>query len=320
MNLVQLRYLGIAAVLLAALAFVPNPVLQDLLFTLLLFAAMGQAWNWISGYAGQISFGHAIFFGVGAYAVALSNTRHGSPWYGALGGGLIAAILALAIGFPCFRLRGHYFSIATIAVGAIVATVVKTQDWLGRANGFEIAITPGFLNLQFTQKWPYVLLALVIFVVAQGLTIALERSRVGYYLRAIRANDAAAQSVGINERSWKLLAFAVSAFVTSVAGSLYAQYTLFVDPESVLSLSVSIDIALIGVVGGIGTLWGPAAGALVYVFLAKYVALQTGGGGKGYDLVIYGAIIVLIAALRPSGIVGFFIERARRLRATRSAA
>ncbi|GAC1414523.1 MAG: hypothetical protein NVSMB64_24720 [Candidatus Velthaea sp.] len=139
-------------------------------------------------------------------------------------------------------------------------------------------------------------------------------------MSAIRANDAAEQSVGINERSWKLLAFAASAFVTSVAGSLYAQYTLFVDPESVLSLSVSIDIALIGVVGGIGTLWGPAVGALVYVFLAKYIALQTGGGGKGYDLVIYGAIIVLIAALRPGGIVGFFIERARSGRAARSAA
>jgi branched-chain amino acid transport system permease protein len=159
-----------------------------------------------------------------------------------------------------------------------------------------------------------VLLALALFSVVQLATIGLERSRLGYYLRALRANHAAAASVGIDERRWKLLAFAWSATMASVAGVLYAQYTLFVDPPSTIALAISIDIALIGVVGGIGTLWGPAAGAIVYVVLAKGVALRIGGTGKGYDLVIYGAIICVIAALRPYGIVGTIVDALRRRR------
>ena len=139
-------------------------------------------------------------------------------------------------------------------------------------------------------------------------------------LRALRANHAAAASVGIDERRCKLIAFAWSATMAAAAGVLYAQYTLFVDPPSTIALGVSIDIALIGVVGGIGTLWGPLTGALVYVVLAKAVALRLGGAGKGYDLVIYGAIICLIAALRPYGIVGTIVDALRRRRGAHAAA
>jgi branched-chain amino acid transport system permease protein len=144
--------------------------------------------------------------------------------------------------------------------------------------------------------------------------MGLERSRLGYYLRALRANHAAAASVGIDERRWKMIAFAWSAVIAALAGVLYAQYTLFVDPPSTIALGISIDIALIGVVGGIGTLWGPLAGAVVYVVLAKAVALRMGGTGKGYDLVIYGAIICVIAAVRPYGIVGTVVDALRRRR------
>jgi len=191
---------------------------------------------------------------------------------------------------------------------------VRTQDWLGRANGFELPIASGWGALQFGGKGPYIVLALALFTGVQLATIGLERSRLGYYLRALRANHAAAAAVGINERNWKLLAFACSAVMASCAGVLYAQYTLFVDPPSTIALPISIDIALVGVVGGIGTLWGPAVGALVYVALAKGVALQIGGSGKGYDLLIYGAIICLIAALRPYGIVGTIVDGLRRRR------
>ena len=299
---------------------VRDAVILDLFFTLLIYAVLGQSWNWVSGYAGNISFGHAIFFGCGAYAAAIATARFGiSPWFAFPIAAVVAAMLALAVGYPTFALRGHYFSIATIAVGALVETFVKTQPYLGRANGFELPIANGLGALQFADKWPYVLLALALFTIAQGSTIALERSRIGYYLRALRANFGAAASVGIDERKWKLLAFAASAMLASAAGVLYAQYTLFVDPPSTLALPISIDIALVGVVGGIGTLWGPPVGALVYVVLAKAVALQLGGGGKGYDLVIYGALIVVIAAVRPSGIVGATIEALRKRRAVRGA-
>jgi branched-chain amino acid transport system permease protein len=303
----------VAAGLVTALS-VRDAVALDLVFTLLLYAVLGQSWNWISGYAGNISFGHAIFFGCGAYASALMVTHGLSPWLAIPAGAGAAAALAIVTGFPTLALRGHYFSIATIAVAAIVDALVRTQPWLGRATGFELPIASGWAALQFADKGPYIVLALVLFTAVQIATIALERSRLGYYLRALRANHAAAAAVGIDERSWKLLAFAWSAVIASCAGVLYAQYTLFVDPPSTIALGVSIDIALIGVVGGIGTLWGPAVGALVYVVLAKGVALELGGTGKGYDLVIYGAIICVIAALRPHGIVGAIVDGLRRRR------
>ena len=219
----------------------------DLLFTFLLYAVLGQSWNWISGYGGQISFGHAIFFACGAY-------------------------------------------------------------------GFEIPVANGFAAMQFSDKRGYVALGIVLFALVQFATILLEGSRLGYYLRALRLNHDTAAAIGIDERRTKLVAFAISSTFAAVAGVLYAQYTLFVDPPSTLAIGISIDIALVGVVGGIGTLWGPVVGALVYVFLARGVALQLGGTGKGYDLVIYGALICIIAAWRPHGIVGSIVDAIRRRR------
>jgi len=298
-----------------AVAFgVRDQVTLELIFTFFLYAVLGQSWNWISGYAGNISFGHAIFFACGAYASGLLVTAGWSPWLAFVSGALAAIVLALLTGFPTLALRGHYFSIATIAVAALVEVTVRVAPGLNGANGFELPIRSGWSALEFADKTNYVLLALALFAAVQLATIGLERSRLGFYLRALRANYAAAESVGIDERRWKLLAFAASAVMASAAGVLYAQDTLFVDPPSVLGLSVSIDIALIGVVGGLGTLWGPAAGALVYVVLAKGVALHVGGSGKGYDLVLYGAIICVIAALRPDGIVGAIVGRQRRAR------
>ncbi len=317
MNATRGHLVALAAIVVAfvAVAFgVRDQVTLELVFTFLLYAVLGQSWNWISGYAGNISFGHAIFFACGAYASGLLVTAGWSPWLAFVAGALAAIVLALVTGFPTLALRGHYFSIATIAVAALVEVAVRVVPWLNGANGFELPIRSGWSALEFADKTNYVLLALALFAAVQLATIGLERSRLGYYLRALRANYAAAESVGIDERRWKLVAFTASAVIASAAGVLYAQDTLFVDPPSVLGLSVSIDIALIGVVGGLGTLWGPAAGALVYVVLAKGVALHLGGGGKGYDLVIYGAIICVIAALRPDGIAGAIVNASRRAR------
>jgi len=316
-NATRGHLIALAAIVAAGVAAafgVHDQVTLELVFTFLLYAVLGQSWNWISGYAGNISFGHAIFFACGAYASGLLVTAGWSPWLAFVAGALAAIVLAVISGFPTLALRGHYFSIATIAVAALVEVAVRVVPWFNGANGFELPIRSGWSAIEFADKTNYVLLALALFALVQLATIGLERSRLGFYLRALRANYAAAESVGIDERRWKLLAFAASAVMASAAGVLYAQDTLFVDPPSVLGLSVSIDIALIGVVGGLGTLWGPAAGALVYVVLAKGVALHLGGTGKGYDLVIYGAIICVIAALRPDGIVGAIVKGLRRRR------
>jgi branched-chain amino acid transport system permease protein len=283
--------------------------LLDLTFAALIFAVLGQAWNWVSGYAGQVSFGHALFFGTGAYAAAFANWHHFSPWLGILAGVLVAIAIAIVVGYPCFTLRGHYFSIATIAIAATAEIYVNTAGWLNGAVGIEYKLLPaGLANLQFLNKTPFVLIALAAFIVVQLATMLLEGSRMGYYLRAIRANQDAAGSVGIDARAWKLRAFIASAIASAVGGSLYAQYTLLVDPSSTFSLSISISIALVGVLGGLGQLWGPPIGALTYAFLAKYVAAQLGGSGRGLDLVIYGALICLIAAVRPSGLAGAFTQ------------
>lgn len=313
------RFIPLAslALVLAAFALVfPNPVALDVLFFMLLYAVLGQGWNWISGYGGQVSFGQALFFGCGAYASAVFALHKLSPWLAIPAGAAVAAILAILVGLPCFTLRKHYFSIATIAVAAIAEIAVRNSDFLGGSSGIEMPIEPSSLaNLQFASKLPYVGLALLLFVVVQAVTIALEESRIGYYLRAIRANQDAAASVGIDARLWKLLAFAGGACACAVAGSLYAQSTLFVDPESVLSLGISIAIALVGVVGGVGSVWGPPLGALIYVFLSKYVAALLGGSGRGIDLIIYGGLIVLVAALRPNGLAGALAPLLRRRRA-----
>jgi branched-chain amino acid transport system permease protein len=313
---VKPHLVALGACLLAGIAIalgVRDPVTLDLVFTLLLWAILGQSWNWVSGYGGDVSFGHAVFFACGAYAAALATVSwHVSPWLAIPAAIAVAVVFALIIGYPTLGLRGHYFSIATIAVAAIADALVRTQPWLGRANGFQLPIANGFADLQFADKGPYVLIALALFAIVQLATIALERSRLGFYLRALRANYAAAAALGIDERRWKLLAFSISAAFAALGGVLFAQYTLFVDPPSTLDISISVDMALVGVIGGIGTIWGPAVGAIVFVALAKFLALELGGTGKGYDLILYGAIIVLIATLRPRGIVGTIIERLRR--------
>jgi len=244
---------------------------------------------------------------------------HGlSPWLSIPAGALVAALLALVTGFPTLALRGHYFSIATIAVAALVDAFVRTQPWLGRANGFELPIQSGWAALQFSRQGTVrAARARGCFSIVQLATIALERSRLGYYLRALRANHArprrsgSTSAVGSSSRSrW-------SATMAAVAGVLYAQYTLFVDPPSTIALAISIDIALIGVVGGIGTLWGPAVGALVYVVLAKGVALRIGGTGKGYESSDLRRDICLIAAWKPHGIVGTVVDALRAAAARR---
>jgi branched-chain amino acid transport system permease protein len=316
-NLVTLAVLA-AAVVALALGY-HNPFILNLVFVGLVYAVLGQSWNWISGYAGQISFGHALFFGCGAYASALFAVHGGSPWLALVAGAAVAASLAVIVGFPTFALRGHYFSIATIAVAAIAEIAASNIDALGKANGFEMPIlTPGLATLQFTDKGQYVLVALGLFVFAQLATIALERSRLGYYLRAIRANQEAAASVGIDARAAKLATYAMCGAMAALAGSLYAQQTLYVGPEDTLGLPISIAIALVGVVGGLSTVWGPAFGALVYVGLARYGGAMLGGSGRGLDLVLYGALILLIVSLQPDGVAG--MARAIRNRFARAPA
>jgi len=308
---------GWAAALACALAYplvLAGPRDVNVGVLVLLYATLGTAWNILGGYAGQISFGHAVFFGTGAYVSTLVVGAGLSPWIGMLAGALVAAGLAIVIGLPTFRLAGHYFAIATIVVGEIVETVVRNTDALGGARGLMPPILPsGIANLEFHEtRVPYFYVALALYAVALISTWLVERRRVGYYLRAIREDEQAARSVGVSVLRYKLAAAALSAALAALAGTLYAQYVLFIDPDSVFSLALSIRIALIPILGGAGRSYGPLIGAIVLVPLQEVTRFQFGGTGQGADLVIYGGLIVLLSVLQPGGLAAV-VDSLRRV-------
>ncbi|HEV8672830.1 MAG TPA: branched-chain amino acid ABC transporter permease [Methylomirabilota bacterium] len=310
MNARGVRLAGLAA-LVVALAIFPivftKPYPRDVMIKIFLYGLLAQAWNLLGGYCGQISLGNAVFFGIGAYTSSVLGMWWGvSPWLGMAAGMGLAVVVSQVIGFPCFRLRGHYFAIATIAIGEIVQTIMINWDALGGARGLWLPIKPETLvNFQFHRaKWPYYYIALGLFAGVFAVTVAVERSRIGYYFRAIREDPEAAQSLGVPLTRYKLLAIALSAGFTALGGSFYAQYVLFIDPESVFPLSLSILICLVAVLGGVGTRWGPFLGAIILIPLSEATRVYFGGTGKAVDLMIYGGLIVLVAVFQPGGLTG----------------
>jgi branched-chain amino acid transport system permease protein len=308
--------LGVALLAAALLfpAFVTLPYPRDVLIRIFLFATLAQAWNILAGYCGQISLGHAIFFGTGAYTSGVFVARDvASPWAAMLVGALFAVVLSQVVGAPVFRLRGHYFAIATIAVGEIVHILAVNWDYIGAARGLYIPIKrpDSLVNFQFHQsKAVYYYIVLGLLLLGLGVTRLIERSRLGYYFRAVREEQDAAASLGVPVARTKRVAFAISAALTATCGTFYAQYLLFIDPESVLPLSLSILICLVAVLGGVGTLWGPLIGAVVLIPLGEVTRIYLGGTGKALDLVIYGALIMIVSVVQPAGLVGI----ARRFR------
>ena len=313
------RGVVVAVALLAAAllfpAFVTLPYPRDVLIRIFLFATLAQAWNILAGYCGQISLGHAIFFGTGAYTSGIFVAREiASPWIAMVVGALLAVALSQVVGAPVFRLRGHYFAIATIAVGEIVHILAVNWDFIGAARGLYIPIKrpDSLVNFQFHQsKAVYYYIVLGLLLLGLGVTRFLERSRLGYYFRAVREEQDAAASLGVPVARMKRVAFAISAALTAACGTFYAQYLLFIDPESVFPLSLSILICLVAVLGGVGTLWGPLVGAAVLIPLGEVTRIYLGGTGKALDLVIYGALIMVVSVVQPAGLVGA-IRRFRR--------
>jgi branched-chain amino acid transport system permease protein len=315
--------LGTAVLLGALLAFpllftLPYP--RDVMIRIYLYAMLASAWNLLAGYCGQISLGHAVFFGTGAYTstVLVNQAWLGgwaNPWLGMLLGALLAAALSQLIGYPVFRLRGHYFAIATIAVGEIVQTIAINWDAIGGARGLFVPIVrpDSLANFQFHEsKQTYYYVALALLLLALGVNRWIVRSRTGYYFRAIREDQDAAAALGIPVARYKQRAMAISAALTALGGTFYAQYVFFVDPESVLPLSLSILICLVAVLGGVGTLWGPLVGAAILVPLGEVTRVQLGGTGKALDLVIYGLLIMIVSVIQPGGIMAILQRGFRR--------
>jgi branched-chain amino acid transport system permease protein len=282
-----------------------TPSQQRIGALVLLYAISASAWNIVGGYAGQVSVGHAMFFGCGAYGTLASYSHFGLPPIVGLPIGVMASIaIAALIGVPTLRLSGHYFSMATIAVAELVRLVVTNTEWLGGAQGLSGPAAPRTaLDLSFISALPYYYLFLAVLAGLIGLTWHMERSRTGYYLRAIRDSERAARSLGAAAARYKLYAFILSAALTSVAGALYAVMFGFVDPDSGLGILVSVKMVIMAALGGAGLLFGPLIGAAVLVPLEEYSNSLLGGEGRGVTFVVYGAIIIAIARFQPAGVL-----------------
>jgi len=304
--------LGIA--LLAFPLFFGDEYYQQLGSLVLLSAISASAWNLVGGYAGQVSVGHAVFFGAGAYAPLLVFKLWGwSPLAGFPLGIVVSVAIAVLIGLPTFRLAGHYFSMATIAVAELIRILVGNWELLGASIGLMGPATPrGWWDLVFRSSVPYYYIFLAVLAALIGFTWAMERSRFGYYLRAIRAGERAARSLGVPVRRCKLYALMLSAALTSVAGSLYAAKFGFVDPSSALGLLISVNMVLMAALGGAGRLLGPLLGAAILVPLQTTANSLFGGGGTGITYLLYGGVIMLIARYEPGGLLELWDRLWRR--------
>ena len=310
------RLIWLTVVLAVAIAYpllLSSPFQQRLGALVLLYAIAASAWNIVGGYAGQVSVGHVVFFGCGAYAAMGSYAKFGlSPLFGIPGGIVLAVGLAAIIGVPTLRLSGHYFSMATIAVAETMRLIVTNTDWLGAAVGLSGPTVPrNIFDLSFLSSLPYYYLFLAILVITLLITWWMTNSRMGFYLRAIKDSERAARSLGAPASRTKLYAYMLSAALTSVAGALYAMMFGFVDPESGFGILISVKILIMAALGGAGLLFGPLVGAAILVPLEEISNSWLGGKGAGLTFVLYGAIIVVIARFQPGGLLSLFTRRSK---------
>jgi branched-chain amino acid transport system permease protein len=282
------------------------PVYQRLGALVLLYAIGASAWNIVGGYAGQVSIGHAVFFGVGAYSAVLAYHYLGLPPIAGIPLGIIVSVLiAAVIGVPTVRLAGHYFSMATIAVAELTRVMTTTSEFLGGAQGLTGPTVPRtVLDLSFTSALPYYYIFLVVLAGVLWLTWRIEKSRMGFYLRAIKDNERAARSLGVMAGRYKLYAYMLSAALTALAGGLYLTMFGFIDPDSGLGILISVKMLIMAALGGAGLLLGPLVGAAILVPLEEISNSLLGGRGAGITFVVYGAIIMIIARFLPSGLLG----------------
>jgi branched-chain amino acid transport system permease protein len=293
-----------------------DPFYRDVGVTFLLAAISASAWNIVGGYAGQVSVGHGMFFGLGAYAPLVFYNLWGWPPIAGVPLGMALAIgLALVIGMPTFRLTGHYFSMATLAVAELIRIFTGTWGLVGAAIGLQGPATGrGWWDLTFRSELPYYYIFLGVLAILLATTAVIEQRRFGFYLRAIKASERAARNLGVPARRTKMKALALSAAFTSVAGSLYVVKTGFIDPDSAFGILVSVQMVIVAALGGAGTLLGPLIGALILVPLQSATNTWFGGGGSGLTYILYGGIIVLIARFEPGGLSDLWARLSPRLR------
>jgi branched-chain amino acid transport system permease protein len=277
---------------LPALGLGPNTV--RLLFVTFVWITVSIAWNILGGFCGQVSFGFAVFYGLGAYTAALSVNSGINSVVSLLLAASVAVLASLLVGLPTFRLRGPYFAIATIGVSEAVRVVMTNISLTGGASGYRIIETRPFHQLEHFYA------ALVLAVVAVAVSMYVRRSKFGLALIAIREDEEAASALGVNPYRAKLQAHALAAALTGAAGGLYAQYAAFIHPQGVFAFGIGVAILLMPIIGGIGTVWGPVIGGVVYGLIHEELIASF----PQLHLLIYGSLLILIVLFEPAGIVG----------------
>jgi branched-chain amino acid transport system permease protein len=321
------RCLALAAVIAIAALL---PLLLDprgywirvLTFTVL-FAAMAQAWNIVGGLANQTSLGHAAFFGIGAYTSTVLLLKFGiSPWLGMLAGGALGGVAALVIAIPTMRLQGHYFALATLAFGEVMRVIANVWTSLtGGPGGLSVPfVPPSFSAYSFKLLRPHAYIALVALVIVTAIFEAIRRGAMGYRLRAIKQNTAAAEVIGVDTTRVKLQAAVISGALIAMLGTLYAQVAVFFDPDTVFGIaSISIRIALIAIIGGVGTAAGPILGAFFIIPLEELMNDLLSSRAAGLSQLMFGIILISVILWRPRGFITLFGSwRTRRSRAVPS--
>jgi branched-chain amino acid transport system permease protein len=303
--------------LLILLPSVASEYLLHIFILVLLWAYLATSWNILGGYAGQHSLGHGVFLGIGAYTSTLLFIRLGiSPWLGMWIGGALSALAAWFIGYLCFRygLKGPYFALVTIALAEAFVFLSSNIVSVGGARGLEVTwIGNNPLMMQFDGKLGYYYIILIILVFGILITQWLHKRRPGYQWVAVRENEDAAEALGVDTLRTKIEATVLSAFMTAIGGTFYAQYFTYIGPRTVFGEVVSVQILIFAIIGGLGTVWGPTVGALLLVPVAELARANLSGSVGGAHLVLYGTVMVLVMLFVPKGIVGLAQDLFSRL-------
>lgn len=323
----DLAVLGVVVALLAVVPLLVDGQLLSIAVRVVLFALLGAAWNVMGGFAGQFSFGHAAYFGIGAYTTAVLLTGPGlSPWIGAIVGAVLAAAYGALAGWLSFRYRleGAYFALATFAFAEMLRLFVARYEPLNAAVGYRVPLRSGSSlgMLQFPAgSTAYFYVALVLLALTMVVVVVALRTRTGLFVLATRENEEAAEAAGVNTTRHKVLAVSGSAALTAVGGSFYLMFYFFVDPQIAFGPQLSIEILLPAVIGGVGTIWGPVVGSIILIGLAEAsaalvrnppAALGFVEGRAGVDLIVYAVLLIVVIVFLPKGVYGSVRERLAR--------
>lgn len=299
--------MGVTLLLLTILPAFMGSYYIHILILILVYAYLGSSWNVLGGYCGQFSFGHATFFGLGAYTSTILFMRFGiSPWIGMVLGGILSMFVGIFIGFICFRygLKGPFFALATLAFAEMFRVAALNIPLTGKAMGILITLKgTSFPAFQFQEKiyYYYIILAFNVFIVLA--THLIENRKLGDYLEAIKEDEDAAEALGIDTLRYKIIAISISSFLTALGGTFYAQYLFYIDPDICFGVHNSIEIFMRPIFGGLGTVYGAFLGSLI---LGPLSELTRGllGGYSGMHLMLFGVVLVVVIIFLPRGVVG----------------